>query len=356
MPRRDYNHPMLPTPEAILTALRDLQRRIRDAILQSRSAVDLHAVSHQTSADTIYKLDLLIEPVIESFCEEWARTTPLVVIAEGIEPETGKVFPAGIDESAASIRIILDPIDGTRGLMYDKRAAWSLAGAAPNKGPQTRLSDIEVAVMTELPTSKMAYSDVLYAIKGQGANGIREPAEVRHGSTGLAEVSGLSTQDLLLSPSRATTLSHGFASVSNFFPGTKILASQLMEHLALKLLGPANVNTASLFDDQYISTGGQFYELIVGHDRFNADLRPIFYAMQRQPQGLCCHPYDCATALIAQEAGVMITDGRGQPLDGPMDVTTGLSWIAYANRALQQQIEPLILDFLAKSENGRSAT
>jgi hypothetical protein len=52
----------------------------------------------------------------------------------------------------------------------------------------------------------------------------------------------------------------------------------------------------------------------------------------------------------------MITDGRGQPLDGPMDVTTGLSWIAYANRALQHQIEPLILDFLAKQANGRSAT
>jgi fructose-1,6-bisphosphatase/inositol monophosphatase family enzyme len=346
-PPRDYNHPMLPNPQATLDALRDLQRRIRDAILQSRSAVDLHAVSHQTSADTIYKLDLVVEPVIESFCDEWARTTPLVVIAEGIEPETGRLFPAGINEADAKIRIILDPIDGTRGLMYDKRAAWSLAGAAPNKGPQTRLSDIEVAVMTELPTSKMACSDVLYAIKGQGAQAQREP---------LFQNSPFSIQNLPLSPSRATTLSHGFASISNFFPGTNILASQLKEYLARELLGPANVNTASLFDDKYISTGGQFYELIVGHDRFNADLRPIFYAMQGQPEGLCCHPYDCATALIAQEAGVIITDGRGQPLDGPLDVTTGLSWIAYANRALQHQIEPLILDFLAKQANGRSAT
>ncbi len=58
--------------------------------------------------------------------------------------------------------------------MYDKRAAWALAGVAPNKGPGTRLRDIEVAVMTELPTSKMAYRDVLWAIKGQGARGVRE--------------------------------------------------------------------------------------------------------------------------------------------------------------------------------------
>jgi len=158
--------------------------------------------------------------------------------------------------------------------------------------------------------------------------------------------SGLGTQDLILSPSRAQTLAHGFASVSNFFPGTKVLASELMERLVLELIGPADVKRAMVFDDQYISTGGQFYELIVGHDRFNADLRPIFYRMLGQPEGLCCHPYDCATMLIAQEAGVILTDGRGQALDGPMDVTTGLSWAGFANEALRRQIEPLMLDFL----------
>jgi hypothetical protein len=151
-----------------------------------------------------------------------------------------------------------------------------------------------------------------------------------------------------LAPSRAETLAHGFATVSNFFPGTKILASELMEHLVLELLGPADVKKAMVFDDQYISTGGQFYELIVGHDRFNADLRPIFYEMLGQGEGLCCHPYDCATVLIAEEAGVILTDGRGQPLDGPMDVTTGLSWAGFANETLRQRVEPLMLQFLKR--------
>ena len=82
---------MLPDPDAIVTALRDLQRRIRDVVVGSRRAVDLHAVSHQSSADTIYKLDLLIEPVIEAFCEEWGRRLAMVVVAEGIEPESGRV-------------------------------------------------------------------------------------------------------------------------------------------------------------------------------------------------------------------------------------------------------------------------
>ena len=329
---------MLENPDRIVERLRELQRHIRHAVIAAHDAVDLSRVHRVSTADTIYGIDAVIEPVIEQYLEEWGREQPLVLIAEGIEPETGRVFPAGAKEAEAKIRLLVDPVDGTRGLMYDKRAAWSLAGAAPNKSPQTRLRDIEVAVMTELPTSKMGQGDVLWAIRGKGAHAAREvlsgtlvtPASVPH----------------LIEHSNATSIQHGFAMISNFFPGTKVLASQLMEHLIANLIGPADVTAATVFEDQYISTGGQFYELIVGHDRFNADLRPLFYKIQGQPEGLCCHPYDCATLLIAEEAGVVITDGLGNPLDSPMDVTTGLSWAGFANADLRQSIEPLLTAFL----------
>src|SRR3954464_8357713 len=99
-----------------------------------------------------------------------------------------------------------------------------------------------------------------------------------------------------------------------------------MRQFVRQLVGPAGVTRATVFDDQYISTGGQFYELIIGHDRFNADLRPMFYRMQNQSEGLCCNPYHCAAMLIAEEAGVIINGPDGNPLDAPMDTTTGLSW------------------------------
>ena len=67
--------------------------------------------------------------------------------------------------------------------------------------------------------------------------------------------------------------------VSNLFPGTKVLARELMEQHAKNLVGHADVTKANVFDEQDKSTGGKFYELIVGHDRFIADLRPIFYRM-----------------------------------------------------------------------------
>jgi fructose-1,6-bisphosphatase/inositol monophosphatase family enzyme len=324
----------------ILQRLKHLQGVTRQLLIDSRAQKALHAVSRDSAADTIYAIDAVVEPVLEEFCRDWAKEQPLVLIAEGVVGPDGregvKIFPEGTREENAAIRLIIDPIDGTRGLMYDKRAAWALAGVAPNKGPGTSLRDIEVAVMTELPTSKMGFGDVLWAIKGRGAHG--ERVDLRSGEA----------KPLLLGTSRATGIDHGFAQVANFFPGTKVLASELMEEIARAMIGPADVTRATVFDDQYISTGGQFYELIVGHDRFNADLRPHFYRLQGQPEGLCCHPYDCATMLVAEEAGVILTDGLGNPLDGPLDVTTGLSWAAYANDALRQKIEPVVRDFLER--------
>jgi hypothetical protein len=335
---------MIDNPQAIVDGLREFQRRVRDLIIRSRQQGSLHEVSRVSTADTIYKIDTDVDPILEEFCEEWSKTTPLVLIAEGLEGPDGKevehrVFPHGASESDAKIRVIVDPIDGTRGIMYDKRPAWALAGVAANKGSNTRLRDIEIAVMTELPTSKMGWGDVLWAIKGQGARAIREDLHPSGGGTSVP---------LSASPSPVPKIDHGFAMISNFFPGTKVLASELMEFLVRNLIGEADVTRATIFEDQYISTGGQFYELIVGHDRFNADLRPAFYRMQNQPEGLCCHPYDCATLLIAEEAGVVITDEKGAPLDGPLDTTTGLSWVGYANRELRQRIEPLLLEFLNK--------
>jgi fructose-1,6-bisphosphatase/inositol monophosphatase family enzyme len=409
-------------PQAVVDRVREFQREVRDVIIQSRATGDLNQVSRSSSADTIYKIDTEVDPILEKFCEEWGHETPLVVIAEGLEDEHGNegpvVFPRGTKESDAELRLIFDPIDGTRGIMYDKRAAWALAGVAPNRGPGTRLRDIEVAVMTELPTSKMGFADVLWGIKGHGAHGVRERlepqravvepmfhneemyrppigtvltkmgkvandkvvealnAQQRDGGrvgeilVGMGHVSESDVQialafqsgaqpnlapdvmnvitgePLKLRPSQADNINHGFATVSNFFPGTKELSSRLMEHLALNLIGKADVTRATVFDDQYISTGGQFYELIIGHDRFNADLRPTFYQMQGQPEGLCCHPYDCATMLIAEEVGVILTDETGRPLDGPLDTTTGLSWVGYANPALRKSMEPLVGSFL----------
>ena len=110
-------------------------------------------------------------------------------------------------------------------------------------------------------------------------------------------------------------------------------------------LGPPQSGKAQCFEDQYTSTGGQLYELMSGRDRFIADLRPLMdRAMRERGQALsiCCHPYDLCTELIAREAGVVVVDPAGGPLDAKLDVDPDVAWVGYANREIRQQIEPAL--------------
>jgi len=121
--------------------------------------------------------------------------------------------------------------------------------------------------------------------------------------------------------------------------------------LVAELMGSLEGNRTALFEDQYMSTGGQLYELMMGHDRMIADVRSLLYERFRRegrPVGHSCHPYDACTALIAEEAGVRITDGRGQPLNAPLNTTADISWIGYANQFIRAEVEPVLLRLLAR--------
>jgi hypothetical protein len=108
---------------------------------------------------------------------------------------------------------------------------------------------------------------------------------------------------------------------------------------------------AHCFEDQYTSTGGQLYELMSGHDRFTADLRPlmeVILARRGVVLGICCHPYDMCTELIAREAGVIVTGVHGEQLDAKLSVEPNITWIGYANAEIQQQIQPLLHEALMR--------
>jgi hypothetical protein len=152
-------------------------------------------------------------------------------------------------------------------------------------------------------------------------------------------------------PSRAPTLEHGFAMLTRFFPGARDELAAIDDEIMLTLLGAAAPGKALCFEDQYASTGGQLYELMVGHDRFNADLRPLMGPLlerRGRPRPLCCHPYDLCTALIANEAGVRLTDPWGRPLSFPLEVDPDLAWVGYANAALEASVGPVLSAALAR--------
>lgn len=325
----------------LLELLRDLGRAIQRAVLDACEAAaqeELSAVADDGPGDTIYGIDRVSEALLVERLEQSAAALGgITLVAEGVHG--GEVtLPRGW-ASAPAWRIIVDPIDGTRGLMYQKRSAWVLAAAAPDRGAETRLGDIVLATQTEIPTLKQHLCDELWAVRGEGAR-----AERRNRLSGEVRA-------LPLRPSRATGLEHGFAMLTRFFPGARDELAAIDEEVMDAVLGPPPAGKALCFEDQYASTGGQLYELIFGHDRFNADLRPLMHgllARRGRPPSLCCHPYDICTALIAEEAGVVLCDPWGGPLDVRLNVSDDVAWAGYANATLHARVAPALAAALAR--------
>lgn len=329
----------MPNLEQARRRLCRLQDHIRGVLLEARSrrGRDFAKVAGVSAADTIYEVDRISEEaILDWFERHWPKAWPLELVMEGLEGEA-TTFPRGTPVARTIWKCILDPIDGTRNLMYDKRSAWILTALAPQRGARTHLGDIVVAAMTELPTSKMWRSDQLSAVRGSGVK-----AQACNVQTGRR-------QALRVQPSRARDFEHGFASIAKFFPEAKGLLGTVEERL-WRELGLYGKNGGQLvFDDQYLSTGGQIYELAVGHDRMLGDLRPAAYAkIGLGSASLCCHPYDICTALILQEAGGIVEMPDGRPLRVPLDTTTPVTWMGYANASLARRVRPALRRIVAE--------
>lgn len=314
-------------PEHARRVLCRLQDQIREDLRGVHPGSGLGAVAAVTAGDTIYAVDRISErTILRWLARHWPRGWPVEVVMEGLEH--GTTFPRDTPVAATEYKLILDPIDGTRMLMHDKRSAWSLAGLAPQRGAATSLADIVVAAMTELPTRKAGFADQLSAVRGQGVVATR--LNLRSGRR----------QRFRPRPSRARTVEHGFASFAKFFPEGKAWLASVEEALWRRLVKPTGAGGRAVFDEQYLASGGQLYELIVGHDRFVADLRPLACERLGVNPTLTCHPYDLCTALIAEEAGCLIEAPAGGPVRAPLDTTAPVAWVGYANGALRRKIAP----------------
>jgi len=228
-------------------------------------------------------------------------------------------------------------------LMYDKRSAWFLAAVCPDKGEATTLADSIASVMVELPPSKQNMADAFVTSAGGATRGLRfcvnasQPPDVDE------------AVEFPVSPSNKPDLQDGFATVLSMFPGTRQLAAELAERIA----ECCDVMTSlpTVFDDQYISCGGLMYQLMTGRDLYCLDLRPQFNQIlgrSNDDRFIESHPYDLAGLLTADNAGAIMTDGLGQPLNAPLNVHTGVGWCGYANSTIRQLVEPIVQEWLAK--------
>jgi hypothetical protein len=329
----------------ILGSLEAMHIEMRNSIIDSmrhQSEDVLRSADNSMPGDTIYGIDRISEALLIQIAEQYlCEWLPVTIVAEGL-PDVGHgagvaTIPPKSSGLTSRLTIIVDPIDGTRGLMYGKRSAWILTGAAIGVGTDGQtptVQDIDVAIQTEIPTPKQTFADTLTAIRGRGSSGTRTNLGNGH------------TQKFRLRPSVAKTILHGFGQVIRGIPGGRDVLGAVDDDVCRALAASSDDGKALTFEDQYISTGGQIGELVYGHDRWIADLRPLLKPVllaRGQASPLCCHPYDICTALIAEEAGAVVCDLRAEPIKAPLAVEPDVTWVGYANADIFSLVHPVLI-------------
>jgi fructose-1,6-bisphosphatase/inositol monophosphatase family enzyme len=320
----------------LLAATRRLHEAIRVAVrarLEQARTSGRPELANQPGAwgagDLSYALDEVAEAPLHAFGREISNRHPLVLIAEGpgVQRHDG---PDGVP-----LRAIIDPVDGTRSLMHDMRSGWALTGLALDRGDETRLSDIQVGVQTELPTTSAAVYHVLTAVRGEGARIARHDVS-----------SGECLESQPLAVAREQPLDNGYFAFTRYLAIERPLVAELERGFLERAIAAHALQPRLIYDDQYLCSAGQLYLVTTGRYRVLADLR----GWLQQHRGLAnftAKPYDLAALLIYQEAGVPVLDAQGLPLDAPLDTETPLSVVAYGNAQLREAFEGHLMDALA---------
>jgi len=313
--------------------LLQLGRFIRKQVLDGRktSTLALNQVNRVSHADEVYELDVLAENGLHDFLNNAFQgfSIPVHWIMEGLDKPQHFGASSGAGHQAWSL--IVDPVDGTRCLMYDKRSAWVLSAMA--RHPHERVpmaSDMFAWAMVEIPVTRqflsselVGYQDETIHIQAQNWN----------------QFDG-GYQAFTPQPSTATDLRGGFSSLVNFFPEGSRQLGKVADtfYRETGYLNPQG--NPLLFMDQYLSTGGQLYELMVGHDRMIVDFRPEW--VPGESKGLSCHPYDICCFPLLEALGGIVLDPQGKRPEFPLDTTTPVSWAGFANPTLAQKHFPAL--------------
>lgn len=318
-----------------LSVLHDrIRTRVRDALARGAAARgdDPSAaearVASEGAGDVTFAIDVPAEEEVDRFAEELGRELPIAVVSEGAGlRHFGRGDPA--------IRLVVDPIDGTRNLSHDMRSGWVLTALAEERGSETSLNDVMACVQSELPCLDRRSAEVLTAVRGGGARIARQGLDD-------GRVFG---ERRLVAPD-AVPLDSGFFVFFKFSPEDRRAIAGIEDEFLRRLRSEHGADERTLYDDQYICNAGQLHLLATRRYRFVCDLRGVV-GDALGVRNVTSKPYDVCCALIAQEAGFPIVAPDGGPFDPPLDVAHRISFAAYASPATRRALEPLLQDALA---------
>jgi fructose-1,6-bisphosphatase/inositol monophosphatase family enzyme len=314
--------------------LRALCDTLRDAVhgaLVSHSTLELSRPVRAGAGDVTFALDDICERAVEAWADEVARAEPFSLLTEDSGWRhfgPGVAGGGGFDHGGP--RIALDPVDGTRNVMADLRPAWTVVSfCGPGKG-QPGLADVEYGLLSELPTTRAGRFRRVWAEAG-GPCRMEEAALAPGGAPPTTRVLTADGDD---------RPDHGYFPFFRYDAALRPALATLEADFFRRLEQHEGAALHHCYDDQWCCGAGQLVSLMEGTYRMLADVRPLMGARQ----GLVAtagHPYDVAGAILcARAAGCVVLDAAGAPLDFPLDCTTPLDIVAYANPATAARLGP----------------
>lgn len=259
-----------------------LAARIAEAVDHGRVVARRRVVGHSPGGDAQFDLDALAEATVHDVCRR--SELPIAVYSEDAGLVAFHASPAHV--------LIVDPIDGSRPAAAGLGTCCVSIAAAPY-GTDVTIADVEHALLRELGTGA-----VLYAARGGAleARGFEHPVPP---------------------PGRTPSLENMFWSFELNGHPARLMAEALGD-LVDRTANPGGVfvfNSASYSISRVVT--GQLDAYVDIGNRILKDRPETRAAFERAGHGHILHlfPYDIAAAvLIAETAGVVITDAYGRSL------------------------------------------
>ncbi len=262
-----------------------------------------------SSGDVTFAIDEQAEKRMEEFLAE--RAPEIAFYSE----DRGMVLPSGGGEAPPEWVLIVDPIDGTRPAMAGLESACVSVAAARYRDGEPTMADVEVGCVIEIKSGER-----FIAVRGGG---------------------------VVPDPNLGTTADPGRMLWTYGFRGRPVVqtVTVLEELLNDSSVGGGTFDLGSATFDMTRVLTGQMDAYVEPGPRMVAEVEGMREEFERVGNGAVLNnsPYDlAAAALILAEAGAVVTDANGSPLDDRLLLGSGvefqMSCVASANEDLHKKI------------------
>lgn len=302
--------------------VRELSLALREKVLPmlGSHAGRAHGGELGAGGDVTFRIDEEAEALLETWLAE--RAPEVAFYSE----DRGLVMPAGADRSRVTDVLVVDPIDGTRPAMAGLESCCVSVAAAPLREGVT-MGEVSVGCVVEIPSGVVHLAE--------RGHGVVEGPPVR-----------LSANDRL----DRMFWTYGFRG-RPVRPTVEVLAD-LIDGSSV---GGAGFELGSACFNMVCVATGQLDCYVEPGPRIVADVPGMEAEFRRVGGGelLNNSPYDlAAAALVLQEAGAVVTDAYGAPLDDRPLLGSGaefqMSVVTSANHALHERVLASIDEGIAR--------